>query len=155
MPIFWFSAHIYLHVVSVIWGFCSRFFAAGLILLYSSGRANMCWCLCTKKSTHRRFSPSPELMLNFSIVPETEKSACERFFCTRTPTYGIAPSCIPEYSIVCEIWELNSQYFVFCMRTRVRAKYTPKWDVFCTDTVLGCKYEILGVQRANCAGNRV
>ena len=154
MPIFWFSAHIYLHVVSVIWGFCSRFFVAGLILLYASGRANMCWCLCTKKSTHRRFSPSPELMLNFSIVPETGKSACDRFFWTQTSRYAIAPSWITKYSNACEIWELNSHYFVFCMQTRVRTKHIPKWHMFCAHTVLGGKYEILGVQPPYFSGNR-
>ena len=113
------------------------------------------WCLGTIKSMSRRFSPSPELMLNFSIVPEIGKSAFDRFFCTQTPTDGIASSCITKYSTACEIWELNSQYFVFFMQTRVWAKYIPKWDVFGVNTVLGEKYEILGVQRPYCAGNRV
>ena len=114
-PILWFSGHTYTDVLSAISIIYAPYFAAGLILPYATGRYSMCWCLCTKKSTHRRFSPSPELMLNFSIVPETGKSACDRFFCTQTPTDGIAPSCITKYSTACEIWELNSQYFVFFM----------------------------------------
>ena len=64
------------------------------------------------------------------------------------------PSCITKYPTDCEIWELNSRYFVCYIRTRVHAKYIPKWDVFCTDTFLGAKYDILGVQRPYCVDNR-
>ena len=118
-------------------------------------RNDMERCLGTQKSMPRRFSPSPELMPNCGIVPEAWKSARHRIFCARTPTGGM-PSCfIIIYSTDCEIWELNSQYFVFCMQTRVRTEYIPKWDVFCAHTVLVDKYEILGVQRAYCSGNRV
>ena len=118
-------------------------------------RNNTKRCLGTINSMPRRFSSSPELMSNCGIVPETWKSARHRFFCTPTPTSGMPPCCISKYSTDCEIWELNSQYFVFCMQTRVRTEYTPKWDVFCAHTVLIDKYEILGVQRAYCSGNRV
>ena len=147
---FGFSAHTYLYVLRAICGICVPYFATSSILLYKIGRRNICWCASTKKSMSHRFSESPELMSNFVIVPETWKSARHRFFCAHTPTGGMPPYCIIKYPSDCEIWELNSHYFVFCMQTHVCTEYTPKWDVFCVNTVLGVKYEILGVQRPYC-----
>ena len=105
---------------------CLQNCTAGPQLCSLTMRNTASWCLGTIKSIPCRFSPSPELMLNFSIVPETGKSACDRFFCTQTPTDGIAPSCIPKSSNACTIWELNSHYFEFSMQTRVCSKHMPK-----------------------------
>ena len=125
-PILWFSERTYMDVLSAISIIYAPYFAAGLVLPCATGRYSMCWCLRTIKSTPRRFSPSPELMLNLSIVPETGKSACDRFFCTQTPTDGIAPSYITKYSTACAIWELNSCYCVFFTQSRARAKHMSK-----------------------------
>ena len=59
-----------------------------------------------------------------------------------------------EENITIEGLIRNLVHFEFCMQTRVRAKHTPKWDVFCVNTVLGVKYEILGVQCPYFADNR-
>ena len=75
-------------------------------------------------------------------------------FRSHTPTGDMSPYYIIKYQTVCEIWALNSHYFIFCMQTRERAKHIPKQHMFCAHTVLDAKYEILGVQRPYCAGNR-
>jgi len=85
-----------------------------------------CWRVNRQKSMSHRFSVSPELMTNFVIVPEDWKSAWHCFFCAHTPTGGMSPYCITKYLSDCEIWDLNSQYFIFYMQTRVCAEYTPK-----------------------------
>ena len=112
-------------------------------------------CADTKKLMARRFSSSPELISNFGLVPETGKMVCYRFFDDYTAIDGRALSWVVKYPTGREIWELNSQYFLFLMQTRVSKKNTPKWDVFCANTVLDAKYEILGVQLPYFAGSRV
>ena len=114
-PIFCFGAHTYLHDLNAICGICVPYFAGSLILLYATGSHNICWCVNTKKSMPHRFSESTELMSNFGIVSETWKSVCHRFFCAHIPTGGMVPDCIIKYPTDCEIWELNSHYFVFYM----------------------------------------
>ena len=146
--------HMFLPKKKVLSRVHPQFFTAGQEWCPLTMRNDTKRCLVTENSMSRRFSSSPELIPNYGIVPETWKSAWHRIFCPPTPTGGMPPCCILKYSMDCEIWELNSQYFVFCMETRVRTEYTPKWDVFCARMVLVDKYEILWVQRAYCSGNR-
>jgi len=124
--ILWFSTHTYLHVNSAICGICVPYFAVSIIWSYTIGRHCMCWCMSRQKSMPHLFSVSPELIINLSIVTEASKSAWHRFFCAHTPTGGMSPYCIAKYPFDCEIWDLNSQYFIFYMQTSVWAEYTPK-----------------------------
>ena len=154
-PMLWFFKHTYLHVLRVICRICASYFAASLALLHTIGRHGMWWCERMKKLMPRRFSTSTELIMNFDIISGTWKSARHRFSCARTPTGDMAPYCILKYPTDYEIWVLNSHYFTFCMQNRVCTECTPKWDVFCANTVLDDKHEILVVQRPCCYGNRV
>ena len=129
-----FSAYTYLNVLSEISGICVQYFAVSRMVLYTIGRHTTCWCSSTKKSMPRQFPTSPEFMSNSDIIPETRKLTWYRFSCSLTPIGGMLSCYITWYMTDCEIWELNSQYFVSYMQIRVCAKHPPKMGcVLCQD----------------------
>ena len=144
-----FSAHTYLNVLSEISGICVQYFAVSRMVLYTIGRHTTCWCSSTKKIDTTPISDVSRIHVKFWHYSRDPKIGVISFFLFSNTNRWYAALL---HNLIHD-WLRNMGvelpvFRILHANPCLHKTPPPKWDVFCVRTVLGEKYEILGVQRS-------